>query len=125
MLDIGARVIKAGYSGEAQPRVIVSSVAQATPPEGKGEAMGAVSDDLLWSIDICRCKDESEYRRALYALKGRLTFLLRKTLYKYVGCYCFLLPDDVARRPLTPSPLPLLLLYTAPWLQTRSNARSL
>ena len=81
VLDIGARISKVGYSGEPRARAILPSLRTATPATSR---MDHDTHGLLWTTDIARCADETQYTLVMYKLRGRLTYLLRRIMYECV-----------------------------------------
>ncbi|UZJ52066.1 hypothetical protein CBS101457_001386 [Exobasidium rhododendri] len=78
VLDIGSRVTKIGFSGEARPRDIFFSVEEATP----STSQTGNKDGVLWSTDLLRCRNEGDRRLIRLQLKARLTVLLRSIFYQ-------------------------------------------
>ncbi|CAO1627828.1 unnamed protein product [Jaminaea pallidilutea] len=112
ILDIGSRLCKVGFSGEAQPRRVFRTVELAARPgveqlyDGPNGVRAAPGDDevlrqdaLLWDLNLMRAKD-AVHRRQL--LKAKVTVLLKR-VYQEV-----LMVDPTQRRviivenPLTP-----------------------
>lgn len=81
ILDIGSRVSKIGFSGEARPREIFYTL------EGiyeNGENILEHTGGLLWTPDMFRCRTDEERRLKTVTLKARLTTILREIFYKWV-----------------------------------------
>lgn len=66
VIDLGSRVVRAGFSGESRPRLIRSVAAL-----------------RLWEDSFWReCKDEGQMNERVSALLGSLTVLLREVFYQ-------------------------------------------
>lgn len=74
VLDIGSRVTKIGFSGEARPRAIFWSL--------EGVPACSSQQGMLWTSDLCRCSNDEERKLVELQLKARLTILLRAIFHQ-------------------------------------------
>ncbi|PWN52568.1 actin-like ATPase domain-containing protein [Violaceomyces palustris] len=91
ILDIGSRVSKFGFSGEARPRIILDSLLISRPPPSTLESYASTastssiaSDDCLWDPNFEMCSSEAKRSEKEALLLARLTQLLRRAYTQHL-----------------------------------------